>query len=332
MNIITKDSDTGRVDLDRPLWDQSTFLGRFKHFAWITDSRTCLTSTTELNKAKTLIEAYRAGKEPKGTTREEVIYARKLYESAFHPDSGELQNVFGRMSFQVPGGMLLTGAMLTFYRTTSAVVFWQWANQSFNALVNYTNRNANSPMTVNQMLVAYVTATTSALVTAIGCKSMWQKSAGPFVQRYVPFAAVAAANCVNIPLMRQNELTGGIEVSDENGNVVGRSRIAAVKGISQVVFSRITMAAPGMLILPVIMEKLEKIVWFKRMHILHAPFQTIAVGCFLSFMVPTACALFPQKCSLNMSTIKRFEDDLYKEIETNTKGNVPKIVYFNKGL
>ena len=35
--------------------------------------------------------------------------AQQLYKSAFHPDSGELQNVFGRMSFQVPGGMMITG-------------------------------------------------------------------------------------------------------------------------------------------------------------------------------------------------------------------------------
>ena len=46
----------------------------------------------------------------------QVRRAQQLYKSAFHPDSGELQNVFGRMSFQVPGGMLLTGAMLQFYR------------------------------------------------------------------------------------------------------------------------------------------------------------------------------------------------------------------------
>lgn len=45
-------------------------------------------------------------------------------------------------------------------------------------------------------------------------------------QRYVPFAAVAAANCVNIPLMRQNELINGIDVSDNNGNIIGESRVS----------------------------------------------------------------------------------------------------------
>lgn len=59
---------------------------------------------------------FRAGREQPGTKLEQVIKAKQLYESAFHPDSGELQNVFGRMSFQMPGGCLITGAMLQWYR------------------------------------------------------------------------------------------------------------------------------------------------------------------------------------------------------------------------
>lgn len=128
------------------------------------------------------IFCFRLGKEPASTTREQIIYAKKLYESAFHPDSGEKQNLFGRMSFQVPGGMLITGAMLQFYRTVPAIVFWQWVNQSFNALVNYTNRNANSPLSVTQLGVSYVSATSSALVVAIGFKGFLQKHASPFAQ------------------------------------------------------------------------------------------------------------------------------------------------------
>lgn len=52
----------------------------------------------------------------------------------------------------------------------------------------------------------------------------------------------------------------------------------------------------------------------------------------LMFMVPTACSLFPQRCSLDITTIKRFEPEAYEEILRKNKDNVPSKVYFNKGL
>ncbi|KAG5684626.1 hypothetical protein PVAND_013848 [Polypedilum vanderplanki] len=321
-----------RIDISKPLYNQETFVGRFKHFLFITDPRTIFASDEELYAAKELVQKYKLKQEPAGTTKEQILYAKKLYESAFHPDSGDLQNVFGRMSFQVPGGMIITGAMLQWYKSAPQVIFWQWVNQSFNAIVNYTNRNANSPITTNQMGFAYISATSAALVASLGSKSFLQKHASPFFLRYVPFIAVAIANAVNIPLMRQNEILNGIDVESEKGDVVGKSRVASVTGISQVIISRIVMAAPGMLILPVIMEKLEKVKSFKRMSVLHAPFQTIMVGCFLIFMVPTACGLFPQRATLSASTINRLEPEFYRDIEERTKGNVPEKVYFNKGL
>ncbi|EDW18921.2 sideroflexin-2 [Drosophila mojavensis] len=314
------------------LFDLNTFKDRFQYYAWMTDPRTVLVSSDRLLQAKQIVENYRAGEQTPKLTPDEVKYNLKLYSSAFHPDSGELQNFAGRMSFQVPGGMLITGGMLAFYRTVPAVVLWQFLNQSFNAIVNYTNRNANSPTSVTQLGLSFATATSAALVAAIGCKNYWAKRASPLLQRYVPFAAVAAANCVNIPFMRQNEIINGIDVKNADGEIIGQSRLAAIKGISEVIISRITMAAPGMLLLPVVMERLEKLPAYKRIKWINAPFQTLMVGCFLCFMVPTACALFPQQCSLDTKTMSTFEPELYKDMVKRTGGNVPDRVYFNKGL
>ncbi|XP_047468636.1 sideroflexin-2-like [Penaeus chinensis] len=324
--------DQQRINLDEPRYDQSNFYGRLQHFLGITDWRLCFKTDQELNEAKDLLRKYRLGQEPPGTTEEQIWFAKRLYESAFHPDTGDKQNVIGRMSFQVPGGMILTGAMLTFYKSTPAVVFWQWANQSFNALVNYTNRNAKSQLTEQQMAVAYVSATSAALVTALGLKKSLAKRASTLMQRFVPFAAVAAANCINIPLMRQNEIQKGITVCDDKGNELGESKLAAVKGITQVVVSRIIMAAPGMTILPLVMERLEKQAWLRRNPRLNAPFQTLTCGLILTFMTPTACSLFNQKCSLSTSTLSKYEPEVYAAMQNKCEGKVPETVYFNKGL
>lgn len=82
------------------LFDLNTFKDRFQYYAWMTDPRTVLVSSDRLLQAKQIVENYRAGEQTPKLTPEEVKYNLKLYSSAFHPDSGELQNFAGRMSFQ----------------------------------------------------------------------------------------------------------------------------------------------------------------------------------------------------------------------------------------
>ena len=58
----------------------------------------------------------RQGKEPPRMTVDELWHAQHVVDSAFHADTGERMNFMGRMSFQVPGGMAITGAMMQWYR------------------------------------------------------------------------------------------------------------------------------------------------------------------------------------------------------------------------
>ncbi|MBN3295846.1 SFXN1 protein, partial [Amia calva] len=314
------------INIKEPRWDQGTFMGRAMHFFMVTDPRNVLLSSETLEDARRTVENYRLGIVKPGLTEDELWRAKYVYDSAFHPDTGEKMILIGRMAAQVPMNMTITGCMLTFYRTTPAVVFWQWINQSFNAVVNYTNRSGDAPITVNQLGAAYISATTGAVITALGLKSL-TKHLPPIIGRFVPFAAVAAANCINIPFMRQRELKLGIPVMDEEGRRLGESTTAARQAIAQVVVSRIGMAVPAMAIPPVIMNALEKRAFMKRFPVLNAPVQVGLVGLCLVFATPLCCALFPQKSSMKVTSL---EPELQAQIRESSPHTQK--VYFNKGL
>ena len=61
----------------------------------------------------------------------------------------------------------------------------------------------------------------------------------PLAGRLVPFAACSAANCLNIPLMRRQELGAGTRVETSQGEALGSSRVAAREAIARVTLSRI---------------------------------------------------------------------------------------------
>ena len=226
--------------------------------------------------------------------------------------------------------MTITGCMLTFYKTTPAVIFWHTMNQGFNALANYTNRNASAEMSDETLAVACVSATAAGVSSALIFNKIIASTpalAGGMMGRFVPLLAVATANGVNIPLMRQSEIKNGIHISTLEGEEVGASGNAATAAIKQVIPSRIAMAAPAMVMTPLIMSRLEKTATLIKNPWLKAPATVLLTGFALSFSTPACCALFPQRASIATADL---EPDLREKLSKSHPG--VNTFYYNKGL
>jgi len=319
-------ADEVKVNIEASRYDQSTYWGRATHFFITTNPLNLFASASALETSKEIVTKYRNG-EKVGLTVDELWKQKQLYDSTFHPDTGEKTIWFGRMCAQVPMNMSITGCMLTFYKTTPQVVFWQWFNQSFNAIVNYSNRSGTTPISPMTLGTSYVAATSGALVVALGLNAT-VKNLPPLVGRLVPFIAVCSANSVNLPMMRRLELTDGIELTTEDGEFIGKSKTAAKQGISMVVLSRIGMAAPGMVGIPLIMNYLDKKGTLTKYPRITLPLQLALCGVILTFATPMCCAIFEQRASIAVTSC---EDHILKAVEALPEPR-PKMLYYNKGL
>ena len=146
------------IDLSLPRWDQNTYWGRARHFFTITNPANLWVTSAQLSAARDTVNRYKRG-ELDHLAPKEVWQAKQLYDSAFHPETGEKMPLAGRMAAQVPCSMFIVGSMMTWHKTVPAIVFWQLTNQSFNAFVNYTNRSGDSPPPMSTLALSYVAAT-----------------------------------------------------------------------------------------------------------------------------------------------------------------------------
>lgn len=321
-------SDFPVFQLGKPRFDQNTFFGRFRHFLDVIDPSTLFVSEKRLQDSIDLLKRFKEGTLPPGVTNEQLWKAQKIKQAIIHPDTGEKILMPFRMSGFVPFGTPVVVGLLLPNQTLVSTIFWQWLNQSHNACVNYSNRNASQPNPTSAFVHGYLGAVTSAVSIAVGLNVLIQRarSFSPttrlLVQRFVPFPAVASANVCNVVLMRKSELSEGISVLDKNGNVVGTSKVAAKYALLETALTRIVMPMPILVLPPMIMANLEKLPALKRNPRLVLPVHAAVCLAAFAFALPLAISLFPQTSEISV-------DKLEPEI---AQASDSKILYYNKGL
>uniref|UniRef100_A0A3B5AFJ8 Sidoreflexin n=1 Tax=Stegastes partitus TaxID=144197 RepID=A0A3B5AFJ8_9TELE len=298
-------------------FDQKTFFGRFRHFLDVIDPSTLFVTEKRLQESVELLDRFKQGTLPPGVTDAQV----KQTKAIIHPDTGEKILMPFRMSGTVVGLLLPN-------QTLVSTIFWQWLNQSHNACVNYCNRNASKPAPVSKFVQGYLGAVTSAVSIAVGLNVLIQKAnrfnptTRLLVQRFIPFPAVASANVCNVVLMRHSELSEGISVLDDNGRVVGTSKVAARHALMETALTRVVMPMPILVLPPLIMAALEKLPLLQRQRRLVLPVHSLVCLAAFSLALPLAISLFPQMSQISVNQLE-------PEIAMATDC---KIVTYNKGL
>lgn len=237
-----------------------------------------------------------------------------------------------RMSAFVPTNLLIVGGMLMPNQGIKSIIFWQWANQSLNVAVNYSNANKSISMTPAEIGTAYASATLASCGIAVGLNQLVPRlrnlspGARGLLTKLVPFMAVASAGCVNIALMRWKEASEGISVfapSDPVTNrpsdeVLGKSEKAGQVAIAQTAASRVLTNIPTLILPPLIMTALERRGAFSGRNggrissITHLGL----IGTALLVFLPPAIAVFPARASISPKKLEdRFHGSKYETVE-----------------
>ena len=213
-------------------------------------------------------------------------------------------------------------------RGTMQVVGAQWLNQTYNALHYRANRNASNEEEGWEVAQAYCGATASSVAAAVTMEHYTSRAPptstwAPILRRLGPLAAVAAADVLNVGLMRRKEYTHGVHVRTDDGTVIGKSKVAGSLAVSACIAGRVFAAAPILTIPPLILMRLERSSKLIQARPLVGTAALMAmVGVAIQVSVPLTFGLFKQTASVPAEWLE-------PELAAAAPG---KRLFYNKGI
>ncbi|CAK9295872.1 unnamed protein product [Gordionus sp. m RMFG-2023] len=246
-------------------FSQNTFIARYLHNLSIIDPRTLFVSKASLFKYIKILNDYKeySGLNENDTSsmlrnnqfNYDMIEIKKAYKyvsANIHPDTNQRIFPLFTMSGFILSGIPIISGMLYFHSNSYSnlllrshktqflyksfpIIFFQWLNQTQNALFNFANKNSTMDYSTHMFLSSYLLASFSAVGIAIGLDSIYKRKIkklkyGKSFNKFIPFVTVALANIVNLISMRYPELKAGIKIMAKDGTILGRSQLASQKG------------------------------------------------------------------------------------------------------
>ena len=215
--------------------------------------------------------------------------------------------------------------------TPAALAFGNFANQSFNAAVNYFNRNAAAPMSGSTLALSSGAAVGSAMAVALAMSTFitrrFPPAAAANLLRWVAFPSSVIASGLNCLVVRAPELSTGIPVLDSSGSPVATSVAAAKKAVGATVLSRALLPAPCFVLPPLLLGTAFKGVVGRSPH-LATPIAAFALIVGFGVGLPACCAIAPQMVEVDARELER-------EFWVDGKGRPRKEgekLYYNRGI
>ena len=264
-----------------------------------------------------------------------VREAEKIKRNVFHPDTGKRVFTPLRMSWFLAVNIPMIFGMISFQRTMTQVMFFQWLNQSYNALLNYSHRNATAPLKDKDIVISYGAAVSASCLVGITARKLANKFSSSsqslarqrFASAGVAVLSMAIAGSLNLILMRHGELTKGIHISDHEGKDLGLSKLTAKKAVLNSALTRVALPVPNVIVIPTFFWMIEKLGVKLRSSRGIIAADLIAVAIQLYFALPLSLGLFRQNMSSSVSTVEQ-----PFSLAKDSHGKLIDTIYFNKGL
>ncbi|CEL93476.1 unnamed protein product [Vitrella brassicaformis CCMP3155] len=263
--------------------------------------------------------------------------AQLVVSANCHSQTGLPLPLLFRLCTFVPVNIPTVAGMVLSPPTRFNTIFWQWVNQTYNALFNFCNANKSSRPAVAVVILGYLAAVTSAVSIALYFRIVFARvlPLPPIIRgALVPFISVASANIANVLLMRVTELLKGIAVTTEDGVVLGRSKRAARRALLQVCISRVMLPLP-VVVVPTVFRVLFRFLPAALRTQQFFPFVYEMASCIAALWaaLPFALALFPEKGRMSVASLESELQAAYaNERGRGGGGSGSGSVVYDKGL